>query len=131
MDNPAGRNDDTRPRHLNLLQIRLPVTALVSLGHRLSGILLFLAIPLLVDMLALSVRSPEGFAKVAGLWAHPAMEVLLLVLVWAGAHHLLAGVRFLAMDLGIGETRAAGRRSAWIAAAGGVVLAVLVLAVLA
>jgi succinate dehydrogenase / fumarate reductase cytochrome b subunit len=48
-----------RPRFLNLWQIRLPITGVVSILHRLSGIFLVLLFPFLLYLLQLSLRSAE------------------------------------------------------------------------
>jgi succinate dehydrogenase / fumarate reductase cytochrome b subunit len=114
-----------RPRFLNLLQVRLPVTAVASILHRASGLLLFLATPLLIHLLDLSLRGPEGLAQARELLAGLPARLLVVVLAWAFAHHLLVGVRFLLIDVGVGESRPAARRSAFAATAGGVLLAVL------
>lgn len=102
-----------RPKFLNLLQIRQPVGALVSIGHRISGVLLFLAVPGLLWALARSLESPAAYQGLREALAAPPSRVALFLLAWALVHHTLAGVRFLVMDLGLAETRRGGRGSAW------------------
>jgi succinate dehydrogenase / fumarate reductase cytochrome b subunit len=107
---PAARS---RPVFLDPLRIRLPVAGVVSILHRVTGILMFLAVPFAIYALDLSLRSPEGFARVrdwlAGGWG----RALLLLAVWGLAHHLLAGIRFLLIDLDLGVERGTMRRTAW------------------
>lgn len=97
-----------RPVFLNLLRIRLPVTGWVSILHRLSGALLFLAFPLGVWALSVSLSGEAGFRLMAGCAAHPLARLVLVVLLWAFAHHFLAGLRYLALDVhwGVGLRRA-------------------------
>lgn len=110
-----------RPFFLNLLAIRLPIGGIASILHRASGALLALAIPALLYVLMLSLRSPEDFQRLAD-WAGGWMgKLLTLVCVWALAHHFLAGLRHLGFDLGLGELRAVSRITAWLS----IVLALL------
>lgn len=102
------------PKHLDLLRIRFPVTAVLSVGHRASGIVLFLVTPLLVYALGRSLSGPAGFEAVAAGLASPAARVGLFVVLWSLVHHSLAGLRYLVLDLGIGESRARARQSAWL-----------------
>lgn len=103
-----------RPFYLNLLRIRLPVGGWVSILHRVSGAALSVAVPLLLYLWMLSLRSPEGFAQVTGLLTGGAGFLLLLALVWATLHHLFAGLRHLGFDIGWGEDRVTARRTAWV-----------------
>jgi succinate dehydrogenase / fumarate reductase cytochrome b subunit len=103
-----------RPKYLNLLTIRQPVTAVLSILHRLSGVLLFLMIPGFIYWLGLSVRNAEGYAEALALLRHPWVEAGAILLAWALTHHLLAGIRFLLLDLDIGLSLRAARASAWL-----------------
>ena len=103
-----------RPSFLHLLKIRQPVTAVVSIFHRISGVLLFLSLPFLVWLLQLSVRSAGDFERVTAWLASPLARVTGLLLGWALLHHFLAGIRFLLLDLDIGLSLKAARTTAWI-----------------
>jgi len=101
------------PVFLDLFRIRFPVGAVTSIAHRLSGLLLFLSFPLLVYWLDLSLRDPAGYASAVE-WLHCGwVRLLSVVIAWSLLHHLLAGVRFLLIDIGVGVERTAARRSAW------------------
>ncbi|WRL48931.1 succinate dehydrogenase, cytochrome b556 subunit [Aromatoleum evansii] len=112
-------------KFLNLSQIRFPIGAIASIGHRISGVLLLVSLPLLALALDRSLRSEPEFAAVRDLISEPWRVLLLVILVWAAAHHVLAGVRHLLMDIGVGSRLAQARTSAWAAilAAGIVALA--------
>ena len=101
-----------RPINLNLFSIKWPVTALVSIAHRVSGILLFLATALLLYLLDLSLQSEAGFRQAADLLASPAASFLIWLVVVALLYHLIAGSRHLLMDIGIGESWRAGKFAA-------------------
>ncbi len=108
-----------RPVFLELWRIHLPVGGVVSILHRISGVLMVLAIPLCAWLFAQALASPEGYAASAAFLAHPLVRLALLVLAWALLHHLLAGVRHLVIDLGVGVDRPMARRSAWTTLAAG------------
>ena len=102
-----------RPKFLNLLKIHLPVTGITSIAHRISGALLFLAIPGFIYFFQLSLRDESGFTEVQGLLTSTSVKVIVTVLVWALAHHVLAGIRYLLTDIAIGMDLPAARASAW------------------
>lgn len=102
-----------RPKHLDLTKIRLPLPALVSILHRASGAVLFLFIWLFLYGLERSLASPQDFAALRDMFAHPLVKLLLLGLLWAYLHHLCAGIRHLAMDVHYGTELAAARASSW------------------
>lgn len=120
-------NPNQRPVFLNLLKIRQPPAAVLSIGHRISGVLLVLLLPLLIYLLDLSLRSPVSYARVSAWFDGAAGTVLVVALAWMLAHHLLAGVRFLLLDLHWGVERHAARRSAWVVNVLGVLVALAVL----
>lgn len=105
---------ETRPIYLNLLKIRQPVTALVSIAHRISGVLLFLSIPLFIWMLERSLHSPESYAQLLALFDQALMKLFLLLMAWAAAHHFFAGIRFLLLDIEWGVDLATARKTAKI-----------------
>ena len=103
--------NNNRPKHLALRQIRLPLPGIVSILHRVSGILLFFAIPLLLLMLQYSLRSIETYTELLGVLASPLLKVALIILLWAMLHHFFAGLRLLAIDLAYGVKLAQARAS--------------------
>lgn len=101
----------SRPVYLDLLRIRQPLPAIISLLHRLSGVLLFLAIPLLLLMLQMSLASPEGFrALQENFW----FKLALFFLFAAYAYHGFSGLRFLMLDLHWGTALKSARISSWL-----------------
>jgi succinate dehydrogenase / fumarate reductase cytochrome b subunit len=108
-----------RPRFLNLFKMRYPVGAVASIGHRLSGILLLLSLPFLVNGLDLSLRSEADFLVLHRLFASLWGCIALALAAWGVIHHLAAGVRHLLMDAGIGTRLDQARASArWVIALG-------------
>ncbi len=100
-----------RPRYLKLTQIRMPVPAVVSIMHRVSGAVLFLALPLLLCWLQQSLLSSDGFNTLKATFSGGFVKLVLLALLWAYFHHVCAGIRHLALDLDIGTDLAPARLS--------------------
>ena len=131
MDGQAGHfkvgraMSEHRPVYLNLLKIRLPVPGIVSFAHRITGVLLFLALPYAVYLLDLSIESAQSFEQVRQSLDQPFMLLLQIVLLWSIAHHFFAGIRFLLIDAEIGVEKTSMRTGAWL-----VILAELVTIVL-
>jgi succinate dehydrogenase / fumarate reductase cytochrome b subunit len=102
-----------RPKHLALHKIKLPLPGFVSILHRVSGLLLFFFLPLLLWMLQASIRSIETYTQLVEILQHPFSKLLVLGLLWAFFHHFCAGLRYLALDLhmlsGLAQARASSK----------------------
>ena len=106
-----------RPKHLALHKIKLPLPGYVSILHRVSGAVLFLALPFLLLLLDQSLRSIETYTNLTEHLANPVLKLGLLGLLWAFLHHFCAGLRYLAIDLHLLPTLAAARASSvWVMA---------------
>jgi succinate dehydrogenase / fumarate reductase cytochrome b subunit len=119
-----------RPVFLNLTKIRMPVGALTSIGHRVSGVVLTIGVPVVVYLLALSLKNEQAFAQVQSLLRLVPVKAAMVILVWALSHHVLAGARHLLSDFDIGSPLNSARRSAWVVNLAGIALAVLATTVL-
>jgi succinate dehydrogenase / fumarate reductase cytochrome b subunit len=106
-------------RLVDALQYRLPLAGIVSILHRVSGMLMFFLLPFIVWMFDASVSSEisyDGFtsAFVAGVGFVPGFlfKLVALALIWAYLHHAVAGLRHLWMDATHSVTKEFGRSSA-------------------
>ncbi len=99
-----------RPVYLDLLRIRQPLPAIISLLHRISGVFLFLAIPLLLTALQNSLANADHFNY---LLQNSWFKLGLFFLFLAYSYHFFAGLRFLFMDLHWGTALKVARRSSW------------------
>ena len=95
----------------DLPNYKLPLPGVVSILHRISGLLLFLCLPLLLWLFEQSLSSETSFERYLGFFHHALARLLLLALGWALLHHLCAGVRFLLLDMHLGTGKAEARRS--------------------
>jgi succinate dehydrogenase / fumarate reductase cytochrome b subunit len=114
----VNRSSRRRPVFLDLTRIRFPVGAIASIGHRISGVLLVLALPLALLSLQRSLEHEGAAFAVLGWQRLPAA-----LLAWAAAHHLFAGIRHLLTDIGIAASLSAARKSAYAALIGGAAVA--------
>ena len=103
----------------DLRTYRLPVAGIVSILHRISGAVMFLLLPLIVWLFDTSVSSEISFAKFkaafnVGIGIAPGwfVKLLVLALIWAYLHHLIAGVRHLYMDVQHAVSKEFGKSSA-------------------
>lgn len=103
-----------RPVFLDLWRISLPISGVVSILHRISGVLMVLGIPVGVILFDQAISGPGGFSTVAALLDSWPAKLVLVVLAWGLLHHLFSGIRHLLLDLGVGLERSAARRSAGI-----------------
>lgn len=103
-----------RPINLNLWRLRFPVMAIASILHRISGVIIFLCLPLLLYLLQQSLISQGKFDSVTQFIANPLIRIILWVALSALLYHLFAGIRHLLMDLGFGESLSAGRATAYL-----------------
>jgi succinate dehydrogenase / fumarate reductase, cytochrome b subunit len=114
-----------RPVNLDLATIRLPVTAKVSILHRISGVFLFVGIAVLLCLLDASLSSADGFARVAEWMGGTTAKLVVWAVLSALIYHTIAGVKHLLMDIGIGESKQGGILAARITLVAAVVLIVL------
>jgi succinate dehydrogenase / fumarate reductase cytochrome b subunit len=115
------------PKFLNLIRIKLPAGGVASIGHRISGVLMLLMIPLTVWLFGMSLESAQGFRQAQDYLHSAPLRVVSLLLVWSLGHHLLAGIRHLLLDIEIGIDRKPARVSAWLVNVGALLIALLYL----
>ena len=98
----------------DLMKYRMAVPSIVSILHRISGAVLFLALPFLLYLFELSIRSEISYAEFGGVIDHPIAKLVLVVLAWGYLQHFFAGIRHLVMDTHIGLDKQSARKSAGI-----------------
>lgn len=104
-----------RPKHLALHLIKLPLPGFVSILHRVSGALLFLALPLLLWVFQNSLRSIESYTQLMDFFQHPLSQLVCFGLLWAFLHHFCAGIRYLLIDLHVTSSLHLARASSrWV-----------------
>ena len=107
-------NTDHRPVYIDLRKINLPVSALISITHRLSGMyVFFITLPLMLALIYFSTESEDSFNDLSLFLKDYKFILGLIVLsfciLWS---HILSGVRHLIMDAHIGESLIASKYSA-------------------
>ncbi len=116
-----------RPLSPHLQVYRLPLAALTSISHRLSGLALSGGMFVLTLWLVLAAIHPECFANLAALIASPVGRVLCALWLLAFYYHLCAGIRHLIWDKGIGFEKPAYRISNFVVIGSALALTALTL----
>ncbi|EKD44861.1 MAG: succinate dehydrogenase, cytochrome b556 subunit, partial [uncultured bacterium] len=103
-----------RPVHLNLFRMSFPPMAIVSILHRISGVLIFLLLPLALHLLYQSLQSHSSFMALKQSLTSPCLLFFVWILICAAGFHLLAGIRHMFMDCGYGESLVVARVTAYV-----------------
>ncbi|WP_406663063.1 succinate dehydrogenase cytochrome b556 subunit [Gallaecimonas sp. GXIMD1310] len=114
-----------RPVNLELQTIRFPITAIASILHRVSGVIMFFAVGFLIWMLAESLSSEAGFDMVKAMMTGFVAKFIIWGILTALAYHLVGGLRHLVMDMGYWEELPSGNASAYATLVITVILSVL------
>ena len=101
-----------RPVNLDLASLKYPPSAIISILHRISGIILFFLLPLVIYIFDVSVRSSHVSDVLHRLHQNPYFNLAIWAFGSALIFHVLAGVRHILMDCGWGEHLATARKSA-------------------
>jgi succinate dehydrogenase / fumarate reductase cytochrome b subunit len=101
-----------RPKNLDLFTISFPLPAIVSILHRISGVLLFILIPPVLLLFNYSLLSEAAFLRISNLLQCLSGKILLWLLLMPICYHFVAGVRHLLMDLHIGDDKCSGKFTA-------------------
>jgi len=119
-----------RPKNLNLFTIKLPINAVVSILHRVSGVGLFLSIPLILFAFQSLVHSESSYLTLAGWLNTWFVKLLLIGLAWAFFHHFFAGIRHLFQDIhwmtSLNNARLSSRILLYLVAVSTVIFAVFI-----
>jgi len=97
----------------------------MSIIHRITGVLMFLAVPFLIYLLDISLISERGYEKAIALIHSPMGVLLLFGLMWGLMHHLLAGIRYLLIDADLGVDKERARQTALFVTVAGPVLGLI------
>ncbi len=101
-----------RPVNLDLTKFHFPLPAITSILHRVSGVIIFVGIAFLLWALERSLASPQAFAELGSLMDGFFAKLIAWGIVAGLLYHLVAGIKHLLMDMGIGETLEGGQLGA-------------------
>ncbi|MBC8212639.1 MAG: succinate dehydrogenase, cytochrome b556 subunit [Gammaproteobacteria bacterium] len=108
------QSSDGRPIYLDLKNIKLPISGIISIMHRAFGIILSFSIPVLTYLFTLSLQSEDGFNQVAGMLDSGWLFPVYFFFIWSFVHHLFAGIRYLLIDLEIGVEKQIATKSSQV-----------------
>jgi len=115
----SSQLSDKRPKNLNLLTVKFPMSAIMSVGHRAAGILLCFCLPYFLYLLQMSLANEAGFALAKAQLQQPLVKLFGFIMLWALAHHFFAGIRYFLLDLDIGIDKNQAQKTAVLVMASG------------
>jgi succinate dehydrogenase cytochrome b subunit len=117
-----------RPRPLSphLSIYRMPMTAVMSFAHRVSGVALYVGVLLLAWFLIAASADASSFAVFSRFISSFIGQIILFLATWALFHHLVGGVRHITWDSGYGLDAPLRDQMAWATLIGGFALTVIV-----
>ncbi|MDR5895240.1 succinate dehydrogenase, cytochrome b556 subunit [Larsenimonas suaedae] len=126
MNSKKNPSQGKRPVNLDLTSLQFPLPSLVSITHRISGIILFVGLIFLFWAFDVSLSSPAGFDAVKdAITGNALAKIVCWGLLSALGYHLVAGIRHLLMDIGYGESLEGGQRGSQLVIVISAVLVIL------
>jgi succinate dehydrogenase / fumarate reductase cytochrome b subunit len=117
--------NEQRPVNLDIGSMALPITAIASITHRITGVILFFGLFFMLWATYVSLQSAEGFEQAKTAMSHPLGKFITWGILSAVSYHFIAGLKHLLADMGIAEEIESGKIAVWISWAIIVVLIVL------
>lgn len=120
-----------RPLSPHLQVYRLPLLALLSISHRITGVAMFVAALFLVYWLAALAAGPSAFEAAQDFFGNLVIQLILFLATYGLFYHLCNGIRHLFWDAGMGfEIEVAERSGKSVLIAAGALTALIWLIVL-
>ncbi|API87549.1 succinate dehydrogenase, cytochrome b556 subunit [Francisella uliginis] len=114
--------------NIDLMSIKsynFPVTAISSILHRISGVILIIAIPLAVVGMNYSLAGPSGYENTVAVLTKSWVSIFFWLFLSAITYHVYAGIRHMIMDIGFGESMKVAKLTSLIVIVLGVISAIL------
>ncbi len=113
--------------YLNLFLINFPITAMTSIIHRVTGVMLFLFFFIVLYLFKLSIESESSFLMISLLLQKFYIKLFLFLFLSSLLYHFLFGIKHMIMDLGFFETKSASTKISLLCLFFVVVLSVIIL----
>ncbi len=117
-----------RPVYLNLVKIRLPISGVISIMHRVFGLLLSLSIPFFTLLFGLSLQNESGFNQAVEILNSAWLQPVYALFIWAFCHHFFAGIRYLFLDIEWGVSKQMALKTSWFVLAAGILVSLIIFA---
>lgn len=113
---------DPRPMSPHLQIYRMPITAVLSVLHRATGVILFLGSLLMIAVLISLANGAESWQVMQGLLSSGLGKLVLFGFTFSLYYHFCNGIRHLLWDIDKGLSVAEVHKSAWVVLGSSVVL---------
>ena len=118
--------NNSRPVDLQMLKFSWPVTAIASITHRISAVIIWVGLGILLATLYCASRSQADFAAVAELIeTNFFAQFVLWGLLSAFGYYSMGTIKHLIQDMGFCEEFDGGKMISWVAISSGLLLSVL------
>lgn len=114
--------------NIDLMSIKsynFPITAISSIMHRISGVVLIIAIPLCVVAMNYALAGPDGYQQTVTVLTKSWFSVFFWLFLSSITYHVYAGIRHMIMDMGFGESMKVARFTSLLVIVLGVLSAIL------
>ncbi|UAJ65624.1 succinate dehydrogenase, cytochrome b556 subunit [Candidatus Schneideria nysicola] len=107
--------EKNRPINLNLWTMHFPITAIVSILHRISGIIMCFFLGILIYILYLSLSSYDGFLYITNILNYFTCKIIIWLIASIYLYHIIGGIRHILIDIGwLDDTFLSGKRTAYL-----------------
>jgi len=107
----SANNKTERPLSPHLQVYKLPMTAKMSISHRISGVILTFGLIALAGWIIAAATGEEAYKWMMGYIQHPLAQMVFLGWAFVLFYHMGNGFRHLFWDLGIGITEKAAQKT--------------------
>ncbi|EDO66975.1 succinate dehydrogenase [Francisella tularensis subsp. holarctica FSC022] len=114
--------------NIDLMSIKsynFPITAISSIMHRISGVVLIIAIPLCVVAMNYALAGPDGYQQTVTVLTKSWFSVFFWLFLSSITYHVYAGIRHMIMDMGFGESMKVAKITSLLVIVLGVLSAIL------
>ncbi|MBK2093073.1 succinate dehydrogenase, cytochrome b556 subunit [Francisella philomiragia] len=110
---------------MSIKSYKFPITAISSILHRISGVVLIFAIPLAVVGMNYTLAGPDGYQQTVAVLTRGWCSIFFWLFLSSITYHVFAGVRHMIMDMGFGESMKAAKITSLLVIILGVLSAIL------
>tara|TARA_B100000767_G_scaffold242092_1_gene238947 strand:- start:881 stop:1267 length:387 start_codon:yes stop_codon:yes gene_type:complete len=119
-------NNKTNPVDIQFGKFSWPITAIASITHRVSAVVIWVGLGILLGCIYYAKQSPEAFDQLAQLIEEYFIgQFIVWGLLTAFGYYCMGTIKHLIQDMGYCEEFSSGKIISWVAISLGVILSIL------
>lgn len=95
---------------LNLFVIKFPITAIMSIIHRITGLYLFICLPIFLYFLKLALESESSFLLLKELLNLTYVKLFIFSFLMSFIYHFIIGMKHIIMDIGFFDDKSSSNK---------------------